>query len=166
MDIIGEYLALCWFDSSPLEMTRSTRFFKQNLLFHFVIVFFIQFNMTDDIESVTEVIFEIVLSLGFIGLILWFNDSMHAYVQVGSAVIFCQNVLALFLVPIMFWATVAENWPSYTVLILVLVWNWLATAIIFKKVLTVNILAGLIVSLFYLLTSFGGGFAINSFVSG
>jgi hypothetical protein len=104
---IGRYLALCWLDASPLMLTRSRGFFNQNLLFNFAIFFFIQFNMTDDIESITEVIFETLLSLGFIAIILWLNQSMHAFVQVGSEVLFCQNVPALFLIPTMFWVTIA-----------------------------------------------------------
>ncbi len=166
MGIIRQYLALCWFDASPLELDRSTQFLKFNLIFNFLIYFFIQFNMTDDIESITEVIFETLLSVGFIALTLWLNNTAYAFVQACSAVLFCQNVLALFLVPIMFWATVAENWPSYTALLLVVLWNWIVTAAIFKRSLSINMLAGLVMSFFYLLMSFGGGFAINSFVSG
>lgn len=166
MSISGQYLHLCWMSGSPLELPRSTRFFYQHLLFNFAAFFFIQFNMTDDIESVSEVIFETLLSLGFIASTLWLNKSSHAYIQVGSAILFCQNVLALFLIPIMFWVTGSENWGSYSVLALVLLWNWLTTAHIFRMAYNINRLAGLVMSLFYLLISFGGGFAINSFLTG
>lgn len=166
MGIIGQYLALCWLNASPLDLPRSTRFFQQHLLFNFALFFFIQFNMTDDIESISEVVFENSLSLGFIALTLYLNRSMHAFVQVGSAIFFCQNVMALFLVPVIFWVTVAEDWPSYSLLALILLWNWLATANIFRLALNINRLAGLVMGLFFLLAGFGGGFAINSLVAG
>jgi len=166
MELVKQYFALCWLTVSPLELPRSTRFFKQNLVFNFIIFSFIHFNMTDDFESITEVIIETLLNLGFIGLVLWLNRSFHSYIQVASAVLFSENIVAIFLIPIMFWATIVEDWLSYGTLGLALMWSWLMIAVIFKNVLNINRLAGLVMSLFYFLFSFGGGFAINSFLTG
>ena len=166
MDIIKQYLALCWFHVSPLELPRSDRFFKNNLIFNFLIFFFIHFNMTDEIESISEVFIETLLNLGFIGLTLCLNRSFHTFIQVASAILFSENVVGIILVPIMFWATVAEDWWSYGSLSLALLWNWIMIAAIFKKFLNINTLAGIVMSLFYFLFSFGGGFAVNSLVTG
>lgn len=166
MDIIKQYLALCWFYVSPLELPRSTLFFKNNLIFNFLIFFFIHFNMTDEIESVSEVIIETLLNLGFIAFTLWLNRSWHTFIQVASAIIFCENLTAIVVIPIMFWATVAEDWWSYGSLAAALLWNWLMVAAIFRKTLDINTLAGFVMALFYFLFSFGGGFAINSVVTG
>ncbi|QPK63260.1 hypothetical protein IVG45_21045 [Methylomonas sp. LL1] len=166
MDIIKQYLALCWFNVSPLELPRSTAFFKNNLIFSLLVFFFIQFNMTDEIESITEVVLETLLNLGFIALTLWLNKNMHTFIQVGSAILFCENVVAALIIPIMFWATVAEDWLGYGMLGIMVLWNWAMVGIIFKQALNITTLAGLIMSLFYLLFSFGGGFALNSVVSG
>lgn len=166
MDIIKQYLALCWFDVSPLELHRSIQFFKRNLIFSLVLFFFIQFNMTDEIESFTEVILETLLNLAFIAITLWLNRNMHTYIQVCTSVLFCENFVAVFLIPIMFWVTVAEDWLSYGILSLMIFWNWLMIGAIFKSVLNINTLAGLIMSLFYFLVSFGGGFALNSLLTG
>jgi len=166
MGIVKQYLALCWFDSSPYELPKSIPFFKRNLIFNFLVFFFIHFNMTDELESVTEVFFETVLSLGFIALTLWLNDTLSGYVQVSSAILFSENLVSLFLVPIMFWVTVAEDWYSYGVLAFILLWAGGMIAAIFKKALAINLVAGLVMSLFYVLFSFGGGFAVNSLVTG
>ena len=166
MDIIKQYLALCCFYVSPLELPRSVRFFKNNLIFNFLIFCFIHFNMTDDIESISEVLIETLLNLGFIALTLLLNRSTYTFIQVASAILFCENVVGILLVPIMFWATVAEDWWSYSALGAALLWSWLMVGTIFQKVLNINILAGLVISLFYFLFSFGGGFAINSFLTG
>ncbi|MDD2759482.1 MAG: hypothetical protein PHH11_04220 [Methylomonas sp.] len=166
MDIIKQYLALCWFHVSPLQLQRSLRFFQNNLIFNFLVFFFIHFNMTDDIESISEVIIETALNLGFIGLTLWLNRSSHTFIQVSSAILFCENIVGVFLVPIMFWATVAEDFWGYALISLTLAWNWAMVAAIFKKVLDINLLAGLVMSMFYFLFSFGGGFAVNSLITG
>jgi hypothetical protein len=72
----------------------------------------------------------------------------------------------LFLLPAVFWSSVAEDWLSYGLLVIVLLLNMLVIAFVFKKVLSINTLAGLVMSLFYLIFSFGGGFAINSLLTG
>lgn len=166
MDIIKQYLALCCFYVSPLELPRSVSFFKNNLIFNFLLFSFIHFNMTDDVESITEVIVETLLNLGFIGVTLLLNGSAYTFVQVATAIVFCENVVGILLLPVMFWATVAEDWWSYGTLGAMIIWSWIIIGSIFKKVLNINTLAGLIMSLFYFLFSFGGGFAINSFLTG
>ena len=166
MDIIKQYLRLCWFDVSPLELPRSTAFFKQNLAFNVLMFVFIHLNMTDDIESISEVIIETALNLGFIALTMCLNRSMHAYVQVATAILFCENFASLFLLPVIFWATIAEDWLSYGFLLVILLLNMIVIASIFKKSININTLAGLIMALFYLVFSFGGGFAINSLLTG
>jgi len=166
MNLIKQYLALCWFKVSPLDLPRSTHFFRANLAFNFLIYFFIHFNMTDEIESITEVIIETLLTLGFIAFTLALHRTMYAFTQVCSSVFFCENVIAVLLIPIMFWATIAEDWLSYGILLLILLWNWAMVASIFKRIMNINTLAGMVMSLFFILISFGGGFAINSLISG
>ncbi|MCQ8105352.1 hypothetical protein NP590_14650 [Methylomonas sp. SURF-2] len=122
--------------------------------------------MTDDIESVSEVFIETLLGLGFIALTLWLNRSMHTFIQVASAILFCENFTSLFLLPVMFWATVAEDWLGYGILLLIIFWNWALIGAVFKKILSINVFAGLVMSLFYMLFSFGGGFAVNSLLTG
>jgi len=58
VDLIKQYLPLCWFKHNPLELTRSTGFFKQNLIFYYLVEYFMQANMTVDlIVSFYEVSF-------------------------------------------------------------------------------------------------------------
>ncbi|ATG91163.1 hypothetical protein [Methylomonas koyamae] len=166
MDIIRQYFPLCWLNVSVLNLPRSTRFFKHNLIFYFTIVFFIQFNMVDDIDSILEVLLETSLTLAFIALVLLLNGTIDAFIQVSSAVLFCENVVAVFLAPILFWATVAEDTPSYMTLALFLLWDLIIVGRIFKDVLRVNNAAGLVVALFYFLTSYGGAYGLYSLLVG
>ncbi|OQW75178.1 MAG: hypothetical protein BVN35_08720 [Proteobacteria bacterium ST_bin11] len=166
MGIIRHYFPLCWFNVSVLDLPRSTRFFKHNTIFYFIAVFFIQFNMSDDIDSIFEVLLETLLTLGFIALVLLLNKTFNSFIQVATAILFCENVVAIFLIPIVFWVTVAEDTPSYTTLALFLIWDMAIIARIFKDVLQVNTPASLVVSLFYFLTTYGGAYGIYSLVGG
>ncbi len=166
IDNIRQFLPLCWLGVSPLELPRSPGFFKQNIAFYFAVISFIQFNMSDDIESIFEVILETLLTVGFVAAILLLNRSFHSLVQVGSAVLFSQNVVALMLVPVVFWVTVAEDTPSYAVLGLFMFWAFVLIAHIFKQVLQINRPASLVVSLFYFLVAYGGAYGIDSLLAG
>lgn len=162
MDVLTQYLSLCWLQSNPLKLPRSVSFLKQNLLFYFVVEFFMQTNMTDDpIDSFIEVTIATLLMLLFIGGLLFLNRMLFAYIQVMTAVIFCTNVVGLFIVPVVVWLTVSEDILSYYLFTVLLLWNGVLVAYIFKQVLAVNIAAGLVLSLFYFVTTYFGAFGLG-----
>ena len=86
METIKAYLPLCWFRNDILRLPQSGEFLKKNLLFYFAVVFFIQFNMSDDIESVFEVILETLFTLSFVWLVLLLNRSLDNFAGVCSGV--------------------------------------------------------------------------------
>jgi hypothetical protein len=162
MDILKQYLPLCWLKNNPLELPRSVDFFKQNLLFYFVSEYFMQANMTDDpLESFTEVSIETFLTLIFIGIMLLFNRTLYAYVQVTTAIIFCANIIGLFVVPVLIWLTVSEDPLSYYFLALLLFWDYAVVTHIIRQVLSVNIFASLVLALFYFTATYFGAFALG-----
>jgi hypothetical protein len=162
VEILGHYLPLAWFRHNPLELTRSTVFFRQNLLFYFVVEYFMQANMTDDpFESFTEVSIQTLLTLTFIGLILHLNKILYAYVQVTTAILVCANVVSLFVIPVLIWLTVTEDLLSYYSLGLLFIWEFTVISYIFKKVLAINSAASLALSVLYFTVTYLGAFAIG-----
>lgn len=162
MDILKQYLPLCWLKNNPLELPRSVDFFKQNLLFYFVVEYFMQANMTDDpVESFTEVSIVTSLTLVFIGVMLYLNRILYAYIQVATAIIFCANTVALFVVPVLIWLTVSEDPLSYYLIALLLFWDYALVTYIIRQVLSVNVFASLVLSLFYFTVTYFGAFALG-----
>lgn len=162
MDVLKQYLPLCWLKNNPLTLPRSVDFFKQNLLFYFVVEFFMQANMTDDpIESFTEVSIETLLTLLFIGVMLFFNRTLYAYVQVAAAIIFCANIIGLFVIPVLIWLTISEEPLSYYFLALLLFWDYAVLTHIIRQVLSVNLFASLVLALFYFVATYFGAFALG-----
>ncbi len=162
MDVLKQYLPLCWLKNNPLELPRSVDFFKKNLLFYFVVEYLMQANMTDDpIESFTEVGIATLLTLLFIGILLFFNRTLYAYVQVATAIIFCANIVALFLVPVLIWLTVSEEPLSYYFFALLLFWEYALVTHIIRQVMSINIFASLVVTLFYFIATYFSAFALG-----
>lgn len=137
-------------------------FFKQNLLFYFIVEYFMQANMTDDpFESFTEVSIETLLTLMFIGFILRLNKTLYAYIQVTTAILVCANIVSLFVIPVLIWLTVSEDLLSYYSLGLLFVWDFTVIAYIFRKILSINFAASLALSVLYFTVTYLGAFAIG-----
>jgi hypothetical protein len=162
IEILKQYLPLCWFKKNPLKLTRSISFFKKNLLFYFIVEYFMQANMTDDpFESFTEVTIQTLLTLIFIAFILRLNKSLYAYIQVTTAILVCANIISLFVVPVLIWLTVNEDILSYYCLTLLFVWEFTVISYIFRKTLAINSSASLALSVFYFTATYLGAFALG-----
>ncbi len=161
MDTFKFYLPICWFKVNPLDLPKSHLFLKQNLIFYFIVELFIQANMIDPSEAFFEVIIETSLTLGFVGLILFLNKTTHLYVQILTAVLFCENVIAFFGVPIVVWLTVTDDILSYYLLGLLIFWDFVLITYIVKKVMAINTAAGFAISFFYFMLTYAGAYFIT-----
>jgi hypothetical protein len=165
VDLTRQYLPLCWFKHNPLELTRSTGFFRQNLVFNFLVEYFMQANMIDDpFEAFYEVSFEILLTLLFIAIMMFFNKTLYAFVQVGTALFLCANVVSLFVIPVMIWLTVSDDPLSYWLLALLVFWAFSLVTYIIRKVVDINIIASLALALLYFVSTFLGAFGLGQLI--
>lgn len=161
MSTIKQYFPLCFFKTDPLDLPSSVSFFKQNLWFYFIVELFIQANMIDPSEAFFEVIVETSLTLSFVWLILLLNKTKHLYIQIATAVLFCENVIALFGVPVVIWLTVSEDILSYYTFGLLILWDFALITFIIQKVLSINIAASLAISFFYFMMTYAGAYALT-----
>jgi hypothetical protein len=165
MDTLKHYIQLCWFRNNPLALTRSVVLFKQNLIFSYVFQYLMQANMTDDpIESFFEVTIEMLLNLTFIGILLFFNKTLYGFIQVATAVLICNNVISLFIIPVLVWLTVSEDSLSYYVLILLIVWDYALISYIIRQTVKINLPASLSISFLYFIVVYFGAFALGQLI--
>lgn len=161
MSNFSSYLPLCWLKVNPLDLPKSTKFLKQNFWFYFIVELFIQANMIDPSEAFFEVIVETTLTFAFVALILFLNKTPHLFVQIISAVLFCENVVAFFGVPIVVWLTVSESLISYYLMGVLIFWDFVLITFIIQKVLSINIAASLSLSFFYFMMTYAGAYALT-----
>lgn len=165
MELIKIFLPLCWLKNNPLDMPRSMAFFRQNLLFSFIIEYLMQANMTDDpVEAFFDVSIETLLTLMFVWLLLFLNRTMYVYLQVTTAILFCANVISVAIIPIMVWLTVTEDLVSYYILGLLLLWDFAVVAYIMKRTIIVNNAASIALALFYFVATYLGAFALGQLI--
>jgi len=161
MNIFKLYLPICFLKANPLDLPESMTFFKQNLWFYFIVELFIQANMIDPSEAFFEVVIETGLTLCFVGLILFLNKSTHLYIQIVTTVLFCENVVAFFGVPVVIWLTVSESILSYYLFALLILWDFVLITYILKSILSINMAASLSISFFYFIMTYFGAYALT-----
>jgi hypothetical protein len=165
MDILREYWAVCWLQNDPLELPRSPNLFKNSLALYFAIGYLLQANMIDDpIESLYEIIFQIILMLMFIGIMLLLNKTLYVYVQVTTAFLFSANIISVFVIPVMVWLTVSEDIYSYYLFAVLLAWYYAIVSYIIKYTLDINVPASMVLALFYFIATYLGAFALGQVV--
>lgn len=152
MDTLKDYFNLCWFDANPVDLEKSTGFLKLNMVFYAVVQYFLQVNMTDDpFETFYEVLLELLFMLIFTTVVLFFDKKLSFYVQVMTAILFCSNVLSVFVIPVMVWLTVTDQPLSYYVMSILGLWFYALITQIFKTTLAINLFASSALSLLYFL---------------
>ena len=161
MSTFSLYLPLCWLKTNPLDLPSSDSFLKKNIIFYFIVELFIQANMIDPTEAFIEVIIETSFTLAFVAIILLFTKSMHLYVQIISAVLFCENVVAFFGVPAVIWLTITENPISYYLAGALVIWDYVLITYIIKEVLSIILAASLILSFFYFGMTYFGAYGVT-----
>ncbi len=165
MEILKQYLPLCWLKGNPFELPRSFNFLKGNLLFYFIVEYFMQTNMVDNpVEAFFEISIETMLTLIFIALILVLNKSLYAYIEISSALLFSENVASIFGAPVFAWLTVTEDLLSYYVFGGIVFWEFLVIAYILKRTLAVNTPASLVMSLIYFTTTYVGAYSLGQLI--
>lgn len=162
LDLLKQYLPLCWFKNHPLQLPRSVPFFQQNLAFYFLVWVIVQANMISTLEAFVEMTLETALTLLFVAVVLSLNRTLHNYIQVATAVLLCENMVAIVGVPIIVWLTVTNSWISYIFLAALIFWDFALITYIMKKVLAIDIWASLVVSFLYLLTTYGAAYGLTT----
>lgn len=164
--LLKQYTLLSWFVGNPLELPRSTLFFKYILAGYYLLALISQLNMVDDpLEAFSDVTIETLLTLLFVFLALALNRSLAWFLQVACALMVTESVITVFAIPILAWNTVTESTMSYVFLALLFGWIFLVVAYIFKYVLNINRAASIVVSIFYFIITFVGVSGVNALLA-
>ena len=161
MNTFKLYLPLVLMRCNPLDLPKSVLFLKQNFWFYFIVELFIQANMIDPSEALFEVIVETLLTFVFVWLILVLNKTLHLYIPIITAVLFCENVVAFFGVPVVVWLTVSEDLISYYLFGLLMLWDYVLITYIVKKILSINMAASLTISFCYFIMTYVGAYGLT-----
>jgi hypothetical protein len=165
MEAVKHYMRLCWFDINPLAIEKSAGFLRLNLMFYALIQYFLQSKMTEDpFESFFEVIFELLFTFVFVGAMLVIDKKRSAFIQVSTAILFCTNVITIFVVPVIIWVTVTDDPLSYYLMCLLVLWFFALITQIIRQALAIDMQASLALSLLFFIVIYGGSFGLGQLI--
>lgn len=155
MEILKDYLPICFFKKKIYQVPRSISFFQKNLLFYVGVGYFIQANLLDDpIEAFFEVVLETTVTLSFIAIMLISLRGLHTFIQVATVFLFCENFGYFLGLPAVIWMTLTDDPFSYYIISLLVVWNVFMIANVIRQVLNVTTMAGLVMSIVYFFVTY------------
>ena len=161
MELLKQYIQICWFKGSPLDLERAIPFLRMVLIVNMVVGFLVQANVQDPIEAFIEVFIEVVVMLVLIGSLLFIKKSLDLFVPTLTAILVCENFILVLGVPLVVWFTVSDDVWIFYILALLVVWAVAIVAYILRQICGFSKLTSYILSFAYYMTVFIGTFFIN-----
>ncbi|MCL7422368.1 MAG: hypothetical protein M8364_15865 [Methylobacter sp.] len=118
----------------------------------------------DPVESFYEVTLETGLTLLFIGTMLLINKSLYVFIQIATAFLFTENVVAIFLVPVIVWLTTTDSVLSYYTFAGLALWQYALITYLIRCTLSINIPAALTLSFLYFILTYGAAFGLAQII--
>ena len=161
MELLKQYLQICWFKGSPLDLERSIPFLRTVLIVNLVVSYLVQANVQDPIEAFIEVFIELVVTLILIGSLLVIKKSLDLFVPTLTAILVCENFVLLLGVPLVVWFTISDDVLIFYILAILVVWAVAIVAYILRQICGFSKLTSYIMSFAYYMIVFIGTFFIN-----
>lgn len=169
-DICKPYFYLFKFKFNPLESEASKIFFFVNLLIYAGIEFiFIESNMVGWWKAFFQVILETSFTCFFVKIILFLNNSKNIFYPLASAILLCENTIAIIIVTIDYMAIFSSHNSVTIAIIIVFFWDMLFINSILKNTLLIESKQSLPIYFMYFLTTYGGSYEfiyISSYLIG
>jgi hypothetical protein len=93
MQLLKEYLALCFFKNNPLDLYPSPQFIWKNLLFYLGIGILVEANISDVVDGTIEIVVEAIITALLIFTLLVFTKKLNLFIQLLTALIVCENFI-------------------------------------------------------------------------
>jgi hypothetical protein len=93
MQLLKEYLSLCFFKNNPLDLHPSPQFVWKNLLFYLGIGTLVEANISDVVDGTIEIVVEAIITVLLIFILLFFTKKLNLFIQLLTALIVCENFI-------------------------------------------------------------------------
>lgn len=138
MTMIKLFLAQCFFRPLPQDLEISERAFEYSAVFYMSVFWAIQGLLIDPAEASIAAACEVLLTLAFIAVVLWWNDRFEFFYS--SAVIMMGSIatIGLLAIPVIVWLRLASGSElvlSFYVMMLFPLWGLAVVGHFFRQLL-------------------------------
>lgn len=159
MKQIYHFITLCFFMNNDGELPQSRQLLSTSLIAHFFLGLGILALLIDPVEASIQISAKLVFSLFFVLVAVLFARKFSLFVPAITAIIMCENLIALIGLPVLFWLHVTEIVviPFYITVTLV-VWGLAVTGFILRRMFSIKLGSAAMVAILYFLVADLGSF--------
>jgi len=161
MTQIFHFITLCFFMNNRGDLPQSRQLLSTSLITHFFLGLIIFALMIDPVEASIQISAKLVFSLFFVLIAVVLARKFSLFVPAITAIIMCENLIALIGLPVVFWMHITETVviPFYITVALV-VWGLAVTGFILRQMFSIKSGSAAIVSVLYFLVADLGSFLL------
>jgi hypothetical protein len=162
MRLLKNYLMLCWFKNSPVDLQPSRSFIWKNVLFYITVGIIVEANISDPAEATVEIFVETVVTISLILTLLIFTRKLHLFKQLLTALIVCENFILVLgmiteILDVLAQKTEYKDYPIYLGGALVM-WFIAIVGYIMRQMFSFEMLKSTLLALFYFVFTYAGTF--------
>ncbi|MGR8933233.1 MAG: hypothetical protein ACU837_02450 [Gammaproteobacteria bacterium] len=162
MELLKEYLALCFFKNNPLDLHPTPRFIWKNLLFYLGMGILVEANISDFVDGAIEIVVEVLITVFLIFTLLLFTKRLYLFIQLLTALIVSENFI-LFLGVITEILDVIAQQTQFAVVTIILgvdlvLWYIAIVAYILRQIFAFTTLKSFSLATFYCVFTVVGAF--------
>lgn len=161
MKQISHFITLCFFMNNNRELPQSRQLLSTSLIVHFFLGLIILALLIDPVEASIQISAKLVFSLFFVMTAVLLARKFSMFVPAITAIIMCENLIALIGLPVVFWMHMTETVviPFYITVALV-VWGLAVTGFIVRQLFSIKLGSAAMVSVLYFLVADLGSFLL------
>lgn len=156
MENLKPFVAICFFKYEQSDTLENTPLSKA-LLFYALIAMAIQINFHGALIASIAVCLEMILTLGFMGLVVFYNKLWEDFIPLSCAVFVCTGFIASLGIPFTLMLYVVKGKLAlflYYSIVALIIWNITVIKYVFEKILKVIPLRGFILAMSYFLVAY------------
>ena len=162
MTQISRFITLCFFMKNHGELPQSRQLLSTSLITHFFLGLIILALTIDPVEASIQISAKLVFSLFFILAAVLLARKFSLLVPAITAIIMCENLIALIGLPVVFWMHMAEEkvFIPFYISVALVVWGLAVTGFILRQLFSIKLGSAVMVSTLYFLVADLGSFLL------
>jgi hypothetical protein len=162
MGNLKQFLAICFFKLNQAELAENTRL-SSALLFYSAAAMAIQINFHGAFVAAIAICLEILLTLGFLGILTLSNKLLEDYMPLSCAVFMCTGFMAFLGLPFTLMLYIVKGklalFLTYS-LVALMIWSILVIKYLFEKILLLQPVQSLLIAIGYFFIAYASPFVL------
>jgi hypothetical protein len=93
MNLLSQYLSLCWFRNNPAELSPSRSFMWKAVIFYLISGFIVEGLISDPADGMLEVLLRTIMAFSSIAILLLVIKEKAYFNQIFTAIFICENFI-------------------------------------------------------------------------